>query len=168
MSDAEALRYLRWTNATSCSVSYDFGGRVLTYNKVTAIDGQKTVCMDAGVRPEPNRCVVYSFGINNDWSFDDMFGKVPIANPLHKASFFRPTSASLGFLGFFSRKYGCDVYAFDPSMNVKDHRRSKRVLFYQTGLGTKDHLDEKRGWNIRALSSLYEVRLFPHTIPISF
>lgn len=77
MSDAEALRYLRWTNATSCSVSYDFGGRVLTYNKVTAIDGQKTVCMDAGVRPEPNRCVVYSFGINNDdWSFEDMIDQV--------------------------------------------------------------------------------------------
>lgn len=38
----------------------------------TGIDGQKAVCLDPGVAPEPGACLVYSFGISDDWSFDQV------------------------------------------------------------------------------------------------
>ncbi|XP_018020526.1 uncharacterized protein LOC108676882 [Hyalella azteca] len=46
-----------------------FGGFERT--DMTGIDGTKLVCLDAGVAPEPGSCVVLSFGVNDEWSFDD-------------------------------------------------------------------------------------------------
>ncbi|KAG7163228.1 putative Methyltransferase FkbM domain-containing protein 2 [Homarus americanus] len=37
-------------------------------------DGYKYVCLDPGVAPPPSHCLVYSFGINYEWSFDDAMG----------------------------------------------------------------------------------------------
>lgn len=34
-------------------------------------DGDKWVCTDEGVGPPSRGCLVYSFGINYEWSFDD-------------------------------------------------------------------------------------------------
>ncbi|VDI18203.1 Hypothetical predicted protein [Mytilus galloprovincialis] len=48
-------------------------------------DGGWNVCHDKPYRP-PVPCLVYSFGINNDFSFDD----------------------------FIVKTYGCDVHSFDP------------------------------------------------------
>ncbi|XP_071134989.1 uncharacterized protein [Mytilus edulis] len=48
-------------------------------------DGGWNVCHDKPYRP-PVPCLVYSFGINNDFSFDD----------------------------FIVKPYGCDVHSFDP------------------------------------------------------
>ena len=56
-----------------------------------------------------NNCLVYSFGINNEWSFDD---------------------------GVAS--YGCKVFAFDPSMKAKEHKRGKNIHFYPIGIGDQD------------------------------
>ncbi|KAH9512342.1 hypothetical protein Btru_039230 [Bulinus truncatus] len=54
-------------------------------------EGGWEVCDDPDVRPrEP--CIIYSFGINNDFSFDDDAAKM----------------------------YGCHVYSFDPSMTESD------------------------------------------------
>ncbi|CAL4187728.1 unnamed protein product, partial [Meganyctiphanes norvegica] len=38
-----------------------------------SLDGDKWVCFDKGFKS--NDCVVYSFGINNEWSFDDDMDK---------------------------------------------------------------------------------------------
>ena len=50
-------------------------------------------------------CLVYSFGIANDFSFDDRMGKL-----------------------------GCEVQAFDPSMNTESYRRRDNVSFGNIGL----------------------------------
>ena len=47
--------------------------------------------MDPSVASDVKNCLIYSFGINNEWSFDKMF-----------------------------ESFGCQVYAFDPSMDMKD------------------------------------------------
>ncbi|KAK7106469.1 probable methyltransferase-like protein 24 isoform X2 [Littorina saxatilis] len=72
----------------------------------TAADGGWDVCDDYEFRPiKP--CVVYSFGINFDFSFDDDMGKL----------------------------YGCNVFSFDPTMKMADHERSPKVRFFKVGLG---------------------------------
>ncbi|XP_042231799.1 methyltransferase-like protein 24 [Homarus americanus] len=68
-------------------------------------DGYKYVCLDPGVAPPPSHCLVYSFGINYEWSFDDAMGV-----------------------------YGCEVFSFDPTMAMKDHQRSPKVNFLHLGL----------------------------------
>lgn len=69
------------------------------------------ICLD-NISPP---CVVYSFGIANNWIFDDyMISK------------------------------GCHVYSFDPSMNVGKHKRHKNHLFEPIGIGIKSGVHEGR------------------------
>lgn len=72
---------MEWSNSSSCRLSNDFGGAMALFG----IDGQKAVCLDTEVRPIKGKCLVYSFGVNNEWSFEDTMDE-----------------------------YGCEVYAFDP------------------------------------------------------
>ncbi|KAI9563628.1 hypothetical protein GHT06_011092 [Daphnia sinensis] len=127
----------RMTNRSSCNVFYEFGGVVIndTYRYK---DGQKSVCLDDGLKPAVNDCLVYSFGIDNEWSFDDDMAKL-----------------------------GCDVYSFDPSMEENDHNRSPQIHFFQIGIWNRDghiFLDKKRpdvAWKVLTLSSIYErLKLF--------
>ena len=54
------------------------------------LDGEKFICMDDIIKDVTNgECLVYSFGIKNDWSFEDAMGEL-----------------------------GCKVYAFDGSVNL--------------------------------------------------
>ncbi|KAK2712075.1 hypothetical protein QYM36_010934 [Artemia franciscana] len=69
-----------------------------------AMDGNYTLCMDPGVAPNQKSCLVYSFGIANNWSFDED-----------------------------AEKYGCEVYSFDPSIGQKPHMHSAKVHFYDYG-----------------------------------
>ena len=128
MSDSEMLKYLHWADRGRCFLSYDFGGRKLVANQRTGSDGQKTVCMDKGVAPEPGKCLIYSVGISNEWTFDDVMDD-----------------------------FGCHVFAFDPSMGVKSHNRSARVHFYNLGLGSEDTDFGPNGWRMRTLSTIYKV-----------
>lgn len=74
------------------------------FGKIT--DGGWDVCVEPKYL-QINSCLVYSFGINNDFSFDD-----DIADSFH-----------------------CEVHSFDPSMGAKSHVRSKdRTYFHATGL----------------------------------
>ncbi|KAK7081616.1 hypothetical protein SK128_016141 [Halocaridina rubra] len=66
----------------------------------------KAVCLDPELNITAGNCHVLSFGINNEWSFDDAFAN-----------------------------YGCKVFAFDPTMGVNDHQRSKNVQFFNLGIG---------------------------------
>lgn len=84
-------------------------------------DGGWNVCLSPPFKlAEP--CVVFSFGIGNDWQFDDSI----------------------------STMYGCRVLAFDPSMMEPDHRRSPLIEFRKMGLGPANTVN-KDGWKMKTL-----------------
>jgi hypothetical protein len=89
-----------------------------------SFDGGWDMCVVGPYQPT-RPCLIYSFGINNDFSFDD--------------------AASI--------KLGCTIRAFDPSMKSKDHRRGPNIWFYQVGIGDKDETNSA-GWKLRTLDSL--------------
>nr|XP_045590409.1 uncharacterized protein LOC123752398 [Procambarus clarkii] len=91
--------YLHHTE-TNCSTLVQFGGWVPAPG-----DGAKYVCLDKRFNIKPGNCTVFSFGVNNEWSFEDDFAI-----------------------------YGCKVYAFDPTMGKEDHQRSANVRFQAVGI----------------------------------
>ena len=78
------------------------------------------------VAPNPSSFLVYSLGIDNDWSFDETM-----------------------------EKYGCEVYSFDPSIEDAQEKfdHSPKVHFYKIGLGPKNTTNDK-GWKIMNLESI--------------
>ncbi|XP_046546435.1 probable methyltransferase-like protein 24 [Haliotis rubra] len=99
--------------------------------------GNWHICNDNKFEVKPP-CLVYSFGIWNDWSFDDAMGA-----------------------------RGCEVHSFDPSIGLKPFDRSKNVHFHDLGLSgedsdtyvpTKDIYVKKRTtWKIRRLKTIMEM-----------
>jgi uncharacterized protein YfbU (UPF0304 family) len=93
-------------------------------------DGQKAVCIDPQVAPQPGECLVYSFGIADDWSFDEEM-----------------------------EEYGCEVFAFDPSMEMEPHDHTPGIHFYNWGLSDRDEIethDNGTEWQMYSLSSVYD------------
>ncbi|MPD05487.1 hypothetical protein E2C01_101234 [Portunus trituberculatus] len=86
----------------------------------TYFSGEKWMCMDDRFRVEPGRCVVLSFGIAEDFSFDDDLDK----------------------------RFQCKVYSFDPTIKKPTHRRSPNVMFYDIGIASYDrlHTNPKVSW----------------------
>jgi len=128
MGPRQIIEYLKWTNGMSCQEWQHFGGE---YHLFSGMDGQKAICLDAPVAPDRDDCLVYSFGINNEWSFDEAM-----------------------------QEYGCDVYAFDPSMGMDTHQHSEHVRFYNIGLGYQDFI--RSDWKMRRLSSIYKMLQHRH------
>lgn len=128
LTGAQLLDYFQWSVPSSCRLVHDFGGYVKAKMGVVS---QKAVCMDPQVRPFSADCIVYSFGIADEWTFEDDIAA-----------------------------YGCRVFSFDPSMNGSDYDRSETIHHYNMGLGIRDeHRDEvplERGWNLQSLSSIYQ------------
>ncbi|KAI9562582.1 hypothetical protein GHT06_010037 [Daphnia sinensis] len=135
----QIITYVEWANSSSCRLSHDFGGNVIF---TAGVDGQKAVCLDPAVRPERasgawppvtkkkfNECLVYSFGIKNEWSFDEAMEAL-----------------------------GCRVYAFDPSMNRTRHDHTSKIHFYDLGLSDRDEQrvdDQEKNWTMKSLDSIY-------------
>jgi len=67
----QLLEYLRWSNQTACERVGYYGGNILNFGNESLVDGQKAICLDIGKAPQKNNCIVYSIGINNEWSFDE-------------------------------------------------------------------------------------------------
>ncbi|ESO83089.1 hypothetical protein LOTGIDRAFT_236861 [Lottia gigantea] len=107
----------------------------LTYIcKETRYVGNWKVCLDERYIPK-KPCLVYSFGIAYDFSFDEGMAK-----------------------------YGCEVYSFDPSMGLDDHQHSEGVYFKNLGLSYKDEdgfvprfdefVNKPQKWKVRTLKSI--------------
>ncbi|XP_059178740.1 probable methyltransferase-like protein 24 [Physella acuta] len=89
-------------------------------------DGGWEICDDPDIRPRAP-CIIYSLGINFDFSFDDDA----------------------------ARLYGCHVYSFDPSMEKEkdQYNRSDRVHFYKIGLSGSTYVNSNK-WQLYTLGDL--------------
>ncbi|GFQ92224.1 methyltranfer_dom domain-containing protein [Trichonephila clavata] len=90
-------------------------------------DGDKVICLEPG--PGLNEdCIVYSFGIANEWSFDESIHEM----------------------------FGCQVFSFDPSMAIGDHRHGDGIMFYNMGVGEFDGKITVSGqtWHMRTFDSI--------------
>lgn len=88
-------------------------------------DGGWELCEDGEFRPT-QPCLVYSFGINDDFSFDD-----------HMAD-----------------RFNCLVYSFDPSMTkTAEGKRRNRQWFYHTGLAEQTRT-LRNGWKVSTLKDM--------------
>lgn len=126
MTVENMLEYFVWPNRSSCRLAHDFGGHIL--GNPSGLDGQKAICIEpVQLAPPAGKCLVYSFGINNDWTFDEAMAT-----------------------------YGCQVYSFDPSMKEGDHDHTANIHFYQLGLSNRDAVDDN-GWRLRTLASIYDM-----------
>ena len=90
ISEVQQIDYL-------CSPSVIWGG---TLGDVSPNSGAKLVCLNNRLRINPRSCLVYSFGIHNEWSFD-----------IH------------------ARKYGCEVFAFDGHMQLRTKDYIEHIHF---------------------------------------
>ena len=111
---------------------------VQIFSGLKGVDGQYPICLDSAVKPEPlgknnKRCLVYSFGISDNWSFDEAM-----------------------------EEYGCQVFSFDSSINQTDHDHSEQIHFYNLGLGDKNDQVDMDGWTLKTLDSIYEMLIPRH------
>ncbi|XP_037785565.1 methyltransferase-like protein 24 isoform X1 [Penaeus monodon] len=84
------------------------------------LDGDKKLCLDPFVRPTSNSCLVYSFGIGYDFSFDAAMGK-----------------------------YGCQVFSFDDDSAhaLLDRNPFPRVKFLRFRLAAGRGVKVERSYN---------------------
>ena len=130
MTAQQILDFFNWSNHTACTIYHYFGGKIVDYGGgiyARGVDGQYPVCLDRAVRPLIP-CIVYSFGIRGEWSFEEAL-----------------------------ERYGCEIFAFDPSMSKGDHDHSRKIHFYKLGLGPKDLNSTAGDWKLKTLDSVYRM-----------
>ncbi|XP_045105027.1 methyltransferase-like protein 24 [Portunus trituberculatus] len=93
-----------YTSRVPCDWKMMLGGRL--YHKTSKIDGDKWVCLDKQFNISPRRCLIFSFGIGADWSFEDEA----------------------------EGKLGCKVFAFDPTIKEDTHNRTENIRFFNLGI----------------------------------
>jgi len=114
----DLFTYLTRPNSRTCGRVLKFGGMAMRLEDGERLeifeDGHKYACLD----PEfslrsTDQCLVYSFGISDDWSFDwDM------------------------------EAFGCSVYAFDPSIKTMSGHQNGSIFFLRYGIGQYDYKDD--------------------------
>ncbi|XP_069183558.1 probable methyltransferase-like protein 24 [Procambarus clarkii] len=94
-----------------CEKLVMLGGRLRNFTPPVVL-GEKWVCLSPKFNVKPRHCIVYSFGISSDWTFDDDI----------------------------STKYQCKVYAFDHTIGLRDHNRSPFIQFFNMGISNRQTL----------------------------
>lgn len=75
------------------------------------VDGDKFVCLDNIIDSKQNECLIYSFGVNNDWTFEDHMDYA-----------------------------GCHIFAYDHTVNFPD-TRGRNIKFFKKGLGKEENME---------------------------
>ena len=65
------MNYIKWKNQPACEVIGYYGGKITKFLGKALSEGVKALCLDDGTRVPMDNCLVYSVGINNEWSFDE-------------------------------------------------------------------------------------------------
>ena len=95
-----------------CHSKQRFGGNFLEFCKFT--DGGKVACMDDLLEDlSQKKCLIFSFGIETDWTFEDVMDKL-----------------------------GCTIHAFDPSVDYPA-TRGKHITFEKLGVSAKVDTGQK-------------------------
>lgn len=96
----------------ACHSKQRFGGSFLDFCKFT--DGGKVACMDDLLEDiRQKKCLIFSFGIETDWTFEDVMDKL-----------------------------GCTIHAFDPSVDYPA-TRGKHITFEKLGVSAKVDTGQK-------------------------
>ena len=96
----------------ACHSKQRFGGNFLEFCKFT--DGGKVACMDDLLEDlSQKKCLIFSFGIETDWTFEDVMDKL-----------------------------GCTIHAFDPSVDYPA-TRGKHITFEKLGVSAKVDTGQK-------------------------
>ncbi|CAK8687061.1 unnamed protein product [Clavelina lepadiformis] len=92
-------------------------------------DGAYDLCVEKPFWPDrtgQGKCLVYSFGVANDFTFDDEMAKL-----------------------------GCEVHSFDPSTELADNSvRESGVIFHKVGISNEDDDNGFNGWKMRTLKTI--------------
>ena len=99
------------------------------------------ICIDKPIAIKPDECIVYSFGSNGDWTFEELM-----------------------------ENYGCRVYVFDHRLiKLGDHQHSPNIKFHLIGLNIRDVtavVVDEYGLNgtsrFRTLSKIYKMMVPEH------
>ncbi|XP_037088475.1 uncharacterized protein LOC119109041 [Pollicipes pollicipes] len=125
-SEQAMFRYLfDWPEVptSSCKRMIKFGG--IAGGQNCLVDGDKYACLDPPLKlATATDCLVYSFGINYDWSFDEA-----------------------------AERFGCEVHSFDPSIDYPEGARSPGITFHHFGIGRNNH-SNVYGWQIYTLDEI--------------
>ena len=99
-------------NNLACHSKQRFGGNFLDFCKFT--DGGKVACMDDLLEDiRQNKCLIFSFGINTDWTFEDKMDKL-----------------------------GCTIHAFDPTVDYPT-ARGNHITFEKLGVSAKADMGKR-------------------------
>ncbi|KAK7074025.1 hypothetical protein SK128_022557 [Halocaridina rubra] len=108
-NETEYFSFLNKPSEFRCQKLITLGG----YSCRKYVDGNKEICLDEGVRPPMKNCLVYSFGVGNDASFE----------------------------GSLHSLYGCEIHMFDPTINaswVLEDINGTNTHFHARGLAAGD------------------------------
>ena len=104
---------LSFTLQGICQVLKRIGGHWLDRRSfegfASQVDGDKFICMDNILEDSP--CLIYSFGINHDWTFEDKMDQL-----------------------------NCTVHAYDHTIDAPP-TRGQGIIFHKLGLGKGDNMD---------------------------
>ncbi|CAH1786682.1 unnamed protein product [Owenia fusiformis] len=89
-------------------------------------DGGWDICVTPPFGLSEDNCIVYSFGIGLDWSFDDALAK----------------------------RKRCEIYSFDPTIGKKRHKRGDYIHFFDIGLEDKNRKNSSKGFETKTFDTI--------------